>query len=212
VVFVTEIDPAIIGFVEEWARPGGNYTGISIYTRSASTEGRRLELLLDLDPTIKKIWVPYDSTEISASIKRSVIQNAADILEVELVYHAFESDTDLSLIVSEMPDDVDAIFTFSEKVYALESAVVLPNVAMMHRVPYSGATVQYGAVMSYGPNWYAVGEQAARLTNQILSGIPPSDLPVEPSDFVLSINLKTAQAIGLEVPDTMLQQANIIIR
>ncbi len=212
VVFVTEIDPTIIGFVEEWPHPGGKYTGISIFPRTSSSEGRRLELLMAIDPTIKKVWIPYDSTEISASIKRDVVQNAADALGITLVYRAFESDTELNQVVEDMPDDIDAIFTFSEKVYGVESAIVLPNVAIMHRLPYSGVTVEYGALMSYGPDWYAVGEQSARLVNRILSGTSPGDLPVETPDFVLSINLKTAQYIGLEVPDSVLRQAHLIIR
>lgn len=202
VVFVTEIDPIFAGFAEEWSHPGGNFTGISVFTPDASTEGRRLQLLLNIDPTIQRVYVPYNTTEVSAPIKLAAIQAAADALGVELVLAPFETEAEEQQIAGNIPDDVDALFTFSEKIYAVESALLFPNVAIMHNLPYSGATVEYGALMSFGPDYYATGQQAARLTDQILKGTPPGTLPVEVPNFIMSINLKTARQIGLAVPDS----------
>lgn len=212
VVFLTEIDPVETGYVEQWIKPGGHYTGISVFASDSAIEGLRLKLLLDIDPAIKRVFVPYNSTEVSASIKLAVLQKVADELGIELVLETMNTAEDLRRVADNIPDDIDAIFTFSEKIYEAETAIVFPNVAIMHQVPYSGGTVEMGALMAYGPEWYAVGEQAARLADQILKGIPAGDLPVETPDFVLSINLKTAGYIDLDVPDTMLRQAKTIVR
>ncbi len=212
VVFVTEIDPVLVNLADEWSHPGGNFTGISVFTQDARTEGRRLQLLTEIDPAIQRIFVPYNTSEVSAPIKLAAIQDAADALGVELVLAPFETEAEEQQTASTIPDDVDALFTFSEKIYAVESAIMFPNIAIMHHIPYSGATVEFGALMSYGPDYYTTGQQAARLVDQILKGTPPGELPVEVPDFVLSINLKTARFIGLEVPDAIVSQAQHIVR
>lgn len=212
VVFVTEIDPMLVGFADQWSKPGGNFTGISVFTQDARTEGRRLQYLIEMDPTIKRVYVPYSTAEVSAPVKLAAVQEAADALGVELVLAPFETQEEWEDIAANIPDDVDALFTFSEKIYAIESAYLFSNVAMMHKLPYSGATVEHGALMSYGPDYYATGQQAARLVDQILKGTPAGELPIEVPLFVLSVNLKTARFIGLEVPDTIVAQAQHIVR
>lgn len=210
VVFAPVTDPLGTGLVATISEPGGNVTGIS----NGRSEQRRLEWFLELVPGVKRIYLPYNSTDPSAVAALQAAQVAADELGVELVTQAATNSAEMIAAIDNMPDDVDAVYMLPDGL-AINHMDQLVASAIERRLPLSGPTADQaraGALLSFGIDFYSVGVQAARLADQILRGTEPAVLPVEEGEFFLVINLKTAEAIGLEIDESILRQANSIIR
>ena len=207
VVFVLSVDPVGAGFVESFQKPGGNLTGVILGVQ----EGPRLEWLLQVVPTIKKIYVVYnpDTPGPVASLKQ--VQAAVLNLGVKVVTAEVRTSEEVTAAIQEIPEDIGAIFMLPDTLVALQAAefvalnlpMSVPNVTNMADPPQ---------LTAYGVELGAAGKQAARMADQILKGVKPADLPVEMAEFYTGINLKAAEAIGLYIPDMVLRQANIIIR
>jgi putative ABC transport system substrate-binding protein len=209
VVFAPVTDPLGIGLVERLDQPGGNITGVT-----TGSEARRLEWLLELAPDIKRVYVPYNPDDPSAAAGLAVAQTAAAELEVELVTHVARDDAAMVAAANETPSDVDALFILADNL-AIAHNDEFVAAALARDLPLSSPTteqVENGALVSFGVNLFNVGRQAARLADLILQGQSPAELPVEQAEFSLTINLKTAEAIGLEIPDEILSQAGRLIR
>ncbi|MDH4230805.1 MAG: ABC transporter substrate-binding protein, partial [Nitrospirota bacterium] len=209
VVFVG-YDPVASGVARSLVSPGGNLTGIQL---SGSTE-KLFEWLLATAPHTKNIFVPITFDTDAAKYSLEALKQAAAKLNLNLTISEVSTVEELHASLSSMPENTDAIFILHSWLVGSHLNAVIDK-AIERKIPaVSAGHVSYydGVVMSYGPIDDSAGAQAARLADKILRGTSTRDLPVETAGFFLGINLKTAKAIGLEIPNDVLQQAAFIIR
>ncbi len=211
VVFIPVTDPVGAGVVASLTRPGGNTTGVT----PATQEGKRLEWLLQVAPKVKRIYIVYNPKDQSPLLALKTISATADKLGVELITRKVSTTDEAMLAFKNTPQEADAVFLLPDSMVNARGADVY-KIATELKLPTSGpnaATVNDGALTAYGVDLaVAARQQAARLANQILQGTQPADLPVETTQLFAAINLKTARAIGLDIPDDILRQANVLIR
>lgn len=209
-VFAVVQDPIGSGIVTSLTNPGGNVTGITF----GPAEGKRLEWLTRAAPGIERIYIPYNPDDPAPNAALELVSPVAEQLGVELVLQPARNAEEVTTAIVDMPDDVDAMMVLPDSIVA-QSLDDLIAVSLERKLPFSvtiSNVVERGALVSYGMETEPVGKQAARLADQILKGTKPADLPVEVSEFFLTINLQTAEAIDLEVPEDVLRQAHFIIR
>jgi putative ABC transport system substrate-binding protein len=213
VVFVTLIDPVSAGFVSNLARPGGNTTGFALPEYSTSVKW--LELLKEIAPGVTRVAVVRDPALVSGTGQLAAIQaiapsfsvelnpvDARDTVEMERAVAAFARSANGGLIVTGSPASV----THRKLIIALAARHRLPAV---YAFRYMAAD---GGLISYGPNSIDPYRRAATYVDRILKGDKPGDLPVQaPIKYELVINLKTAKALGLTVPDSVLARADEVI-
>jgi putative ABC transport system substrate-binding protein len=209
VVFVPITDPIAAGLVDSLMHPGGNLTGIAF----GAQEPRRLEWLIKADPTIEQIYVPYNPDDPAPVAALETVSETAVKLGVELVTREVRNDEEVIAGVANIPEEADAIFTLPDSLVTKNTDKYI-EAAIKLRLPFSGGTthVEQGALIAYGMDLFMGGRQAAHLADQILQGADPGGLPVETAEFFLMINLKTADAIGLEISDDVLEAADTLIR
>jgi putative ABC transport system substrate-binding protein len=211
VVFIPVTDPVGAGIVASLTKPGGNTTGVTYTTQ----EGKRLEWLLQVVPTIKQVYIVYNSKDQSPVLALKTVSETAAQLGVDLITSEASTTEEVGAAFKNIPKEADAIFLLPDSVVNARAADIY-KMATELKLPTSGPnvrTVNDGALTAYGVDLaVAARKQAARLASQILQGARPADLPVETAQFFSAINLKIAQAIGLDIPDAILSQANIIIR
>jgi putative ABC transport system substrate-binding protein len=190
--------------------PGGNLTGVQL---RGSTE-KSLEWLLAIVPRAKHIFVPVTFDTEGAKQSLEALKQAAAKLNLKLTISEIATVEELQASLSSMPKDTDVIFMLHTWLVGSNLDAVIDE-AIKRKIPViSAGHVSYddGVVISYGPIDDLSGAQAARLADKILRGTSTRDLPVETADFHLGINLKTAKAIGLEIPNDVLEQAAFVIR
>jgi len=213
IVFVAVPDPVGAGFVKSMARPGGNTTGFTVFEYSIG--GKLLEVLKEIAPRLSRVAVLRDPAIASGIGMWGAIQSVAPSFGVELSpvdvratgeiesgVGAFAREPDGGLIV---PGSAPAIF-HRDRIIALAARHRLPAV-----YPYR-FFVAAGGLISYGPNPVDEYRRAAGYVDRILKGEKPAALPVQaPTKYELVVNLKTAKALGLTVPDTVLARADEVI-
>jgi putative ABC transport system substrate-binding protein len=216
IVMAATADPVGEGFVASLAHPGGNITGLSFL--AAELPGKRLELLKETVPQSTRIGILANPAFPAHASRLHTLTEAARALGVHL--HVVEV---------RRADEVDTAFAAmaragADAVLVLEDAVVLnsehgrvvADLAATYQLPVMYAWPEWvvaGCLMSYGPSLPAMYRQAAIYVDKILKGAKPADLPVEQlAKFELVINLKTAQALGLTIPPTLLMLADEVIR
>jgi ABC-type uncharacterized transport system substrate-binding protein len=213
IVMAASFDAVDTGLVASLARPGGNTTGLTLL--STAVVGKRLELLREAVPKVSRLAVllgppaPADSLllrEVEAGAQvlnmRLQILRAADPTEVQRAFAAMTRERASALLMSEHP------FLFSPRARVAELAAKhrLPTVVSFREF------VERGALMSYGADLADLYGRAAVYVDRILKGAKPADLPVEqPTKFTLVINLKTAKALGVTIPQSLLQRADQVI-
>jgi putative ABC transport system substrate-binding protein len=210
VVFGVIADPIEAGVIKNLTRPGGNMTGV----RLSQDQARRLELLLEIAPDVERVFVPYDPDDAASSSAVTQINALAPGLGVEIVEGQARDDGQVTELLNNIPEDIQAIFLVPGTTVNKRLQDILA-IALDRKLPVSGpstAQVEEGALTTYGFIHHEVGVQAARIADQVLKGADPGDLPVETAESFLAINLQMADAIGLEIPYEILQQAEIIIR
>ncbi|HNT77856.1 MAG TPA: ABC transporter substrate-binding protein [Anaerolineae bacterium] len=211
VVFIPVTDPVGAGLVDSLRQPGGNITGVTFGVQ----EGRRLEWLIQVAPTIEHIYVPYNPEARGTVLALETVSNAATMLGVELILCEVSTAEEVAAAFENIPEDADAIFFLPDSLLNERIGDWL-EIAIELKLPTSGPNpmaVADGHLTAYGIDLAASARQeAARLADQILQGIKPADLPVETAEFFTAINLNTAKAIGLDISDEILLQADIIIR
>ncbi|GAB4424550.1 MAG: ABC transporter substrate-binding protein [Anaerolineae bacterium] len=209
IVFTLVTDPVGAGFAESWAHPGGNLTGVS----DANPDSRRLQLLKQVLPDMKRVYLPLDTDIQAVQSALADAQSVTDELGIELILREVHTPDEVRQAIAEIPDDVDAVIVLPD-VTTNEFAAEFAAESMARGIPFSTPTIPQtdNVLLSYGVDFYPAGEQAARLASQVLRGTKPGDLPVESLEFALMVNLEAAAALGVNVPDAILMQADTIIR
>ena len=209
VVFGVIADPIAAGVMTYLTKPGGNMTGVML----SQNQARRLEFLLEIAPGTRRVFVPFDPGDTAPRSAVIQIERVANTLGVELIKGEAHDDRGVTELLRRLPDDIDVIFLVPDSTVNRRLSDILA-IAIERKLPVSGpstAQVEEGALTTYGFVHHEVGVQAARMADQIFNGVDPAELPVETAEFYLSINLATAGAIGLKIPDNILRQASIII-
>jgi putative tryptophan/tyrosine transport system substrate-binding protein len=212
-VMIAVGDPVGTGIVPSLARPGGNITGLS--SIAPDLEGKRLELLREVVPGLSHVALLWNPLNLFHAGSLQQARTAAQALGIKLQTLAVrvpeELDGTFAAIVKERPD---ALLLLADRVF-LHNRVRLMEFATKRRIPNVNAyreLVEAGGLMSYGPSYEDMHRRAAIYVDKILKGANPGDLPVEqPTKFTLMINLKSAKALGLELPPTLVARADEVI-
>jgi putative ABC transport system substrate-binding protein len=212
IVFAAAGDPVGNGLVASLARPGGNVTGLS--QQQTDTAGKRLELLREVVPGLRRLAILSNPTNPAASLERDETGAAARTLGLQSSTFEFRRAEDLAPLFDAIKGQADALYFCLDpvlnanrtRVSTLATAARLPT---MHDIR---EFVEAGGLMSYGPNFPDLYRRAGDFIDKILRGTKPADIPVEqPTRFDLVINLITAKAIGLTIPETFLVRADEVI-
>jgi putative ABC transport system substrate-binding protein len=210
-VFTLVGDPVGAGIVTRLAQPGGNVTGVS----SLQTElvAKRLEVLKTLAPAVRRVWLIYYSVDLGTTPMVTRALETGQRLNLEVVPRRVIDTTELQRVLKEVRRG-EALLAPEGSNPELTIAIIEHSRAM--RVPAVFGTalwIGYGGLISYGPDYYAQGVQAAALVAKILRGARPQDLPVEGADKIdLAVNLKTAELLGVTVPRKILLRADAFRR
>jgi len=207
VIFGPTSMPVENGLVERLNHPGGNLTGIRI----ANNISKALEWLITIAPGAKKVYLPYNPDDTVSVAALSDLDKTASQLGIELVLHKVHSIEETITAIENLPEDVDAIFMIPSPTLNTRN-IELSQAAIKRGIPMGAAIQLDDAVVTLTNDFFDAGKKMARLAQQILHGAKPADLPVETSEVFLIINLKTAEKIGLHIPDDVLLQAKTIIR
>ena len=213
IVLGANSDPVGVGLVASLARPGGNATGNSLMAPDLSA--KRLDILHTLAPGISRIAILWDSSNPGMAERVRETKIAAD--QSHVLLHTVgprnlnELDTAFAELLNARPD---ALLVTAEA-FTRQHLVRILDFANSNKIPAmfeDSLYVEAGGLMSYGPDYQDVFRKAAVFVDKILKGAKPADLPIEqPTKFELVINLKTAKAIGLSVPPTLLTTADKVI-
>ena len=202
-------DPVASGLIASLAKPNGNLTGIQIRGSVPKT----IEWMLSISPEISHLFVPikYDTKAADQSLED--LRKAASSLGIKLYITEVNDQSGLDVALAGIPDDIDGIFLL-HSIFIHSNTDKLVQAAINKKLLIGSAAAQsdLGVTISYGMVPVKTGKQASRMASLLLSGRSPSDIPSEIADFFLGVNLKTAEASGIEIPATVLQQADIIIR
>jgi len=200
-------------FVQSIARPGGNITGLSNFGRDVA--GKRLQLLKEIVPGLSRLALLINSHQATTRVFVEVMQTAAD--QLGLVLQTFDARS-----LEEIEPAFDAMARAGMQAVTpvqgglfFQARTLTPKLALARRLPmlaYSRETFEYGALVSYAADQVEMCRRSAVYADKILKGAKPGDLPVEqPTKFELLINLKTAKALGLDVPLQLQQLADEVI-
>ena len=215
IVMVTQVDPVAAGLVDSLARPGGNITGLTTLQRDLS--GKRLVLLTEVVPRLSRVGVLRDPDGQTGAIGFKDYEAAARTLEIRLQsLDVRGSDPDLEGAFREaVKGRANAVITITNGPLFRNSKRI-SDLSLKNRLPsmYEGSTwVEAGGLMSYSANDFELFRRAATYVDKILKGAKPADLPVEqPTKFEFVINLKTAKALNLTIPQSVLFRTDKVIK
>ena len=212
IVFAIAGDPVGSGFVESFARPGGNITGMSLQQNDIAS--KRLELLREVIPTLRRLAIMFDAGYPASVLEMGEVQAAARTLGLEVAPHEIRRAEDIAPVFDALKSQADALYVVDDTLILANRTpiITLALGAPLPTIFGNRDFVQAGALMSYGPNFPALFQRAADFVDKILRGTKPGDIPVEqPTKFDLVINLSTAKALGLIVPTTLLATADEVI-
>ncbi|HET9749074.1 MAG TPA: ABC transporter substrate-binding protein [Casimicrobiaceae bacterium] len=211
IVFTSVGDAVAAGILADRTRPGGNVTGIS--SLQSELAAKRLQVLHSLAPAVRRVFVVHERSDpVGASIVRNAV-DAAPALGLDVVVRDVDDDRDLVEILAQIGPG-DALFAADDSRLRIPVAVLERSLASRTPAIFGTALwVGHGGLISYGPDAYAEGVQAASLAARILGGTKPGDLPVEGAERIdLAVNLKTAERLGLVVPRRILLRADAFRR
>src|SRR4051794_35150424 len=206
-------DLTATGLVESLARPGRNVTGVTLINPEMS--GKRLELLKELFPKLSRVAVFYNSGNPVAEFELKTTQTAAQILGLSLQIIGVKDPAEFELAVGVMGRErAEALIVLSDAMF-LGQGKQIADLATGNRLPtifWTGELAKVGGLIGFGPDGLAISRRAAGYLDKILKGAKPGELPVEqPTKFELIINLKTARALGLTIPPSLLARADEVI-
>ena len=214
IVMANSTDPVGTGFVASLARPGGNITGLT--SLSPELSAKRLELLKEIIPGLSRVAIMWNPDVRGAVLVYKETQNAARSLQLQLqtVEASRADDFERAFLALATGHAEALIFVNSPFAFAVRDQ--LASLALKHRLPTMFALREYadaGGLIAYGSNLADGWRRAATFVDKILKGAKPGELPVEqPTKLELVINVKTAKALGLTLPPSLLRRADEVIQ
>ena len=213
IVFTNVLDPVGAGFVDSLSRPGGNITGFMIFEYGFS--GKWLELLKQIAPQVTRVAVIRDPAISAGTAQFGAIQAVAPALGVEVTPIGVHDIGDIERAVAAFARAANSGLIMTALAVSPVTRDLIITLAARHKLP---AVYPYrdmvtaGGLVSYSPDWMDPSERAAGYVDRILKGAKPADLPVQaPTKYELVVNLKTAKALGLELPASVLARADEVI-
>jgi ABC-type uncharacterized transport system substrate-binding protein len=213
IVMAQLADPVGAGLVASLGRPGGNVTGLT--TQDANLSGKRLEMLREVVPKVSRFAVLIDETSPGSMLIARGTQVAAQSLGVQLQSLGVRGPGELDRAFSAMKEARAGALIVESSSLLFTSRTRLADLALKNRLPTVFAQREYaeaGGLMAYSADFSDLFRRTATFVDKILKGAKPADLPVEqPTKFDFVINLKTAKALGLTIPPSLLQRADQVI-
>ncbi|HYB73496.1 MAG TPA: ABC transporter substrate-binding protein [Candidatus Sulfotelmatobacter sp.] len=214
VVFLHPNDPVAEGFVRSFSHSGGNLTGTMDLT--FELEAKRIELFKEMVPRLRRLLVLIDPEDPDPRSRLAEVRKAGTVLKLRLVEREATTQADIERVFASVKrGEAQGVFAVSSTLASKYSSLIL-RLATERRLPvaiHRKEWVERGALFSYGPDFRATGRTAARYVDKILKGAKPADLPVEQATrFELVINLRTAKALGLTIPQSVLMRADQVIQ
>ena len=212
IVFAVGIDPVGSGLVANLAKPGGNVTGLSL--QAANLAGKRIELLREVVPQLRRLAIIFNVGNDQTVLEMGETQAAARTLGLEVAPLEIRRAEDIAPAFEALKAQADALYVVVDQLVVANRTRIL-TFALGARLPTIFSTrdfVPAGGFMSYGPNYSDLFRHSADYVDKILRGTKPGDIPVEqPTKFELVVNLTTAKALGLTIPELFLLRADEII-
>jgi len=213
IVFAWVADPLPAGLIASYSDVKSNLTGVAAIGDSLT--GKRLEILLEIAPKVKRLLAIVATTEgVALSSVRS-LEKTAEKFGVKLVRCDVSTAEEVKKAIRETPKgSVDAIFHIPSTLVRANIDLLVKK-AWADKIPlaiHEDSLLDRGALVSYGPNPRLIGLQAAALVDKVLKGIRPGEIPIEtPDRFLLGINLKVAKEVGLRIPGRILERADRLV-
>jgi putative ABC transport system substrate-binding protein len=213
IVMLNTSYPVEAGFVESLARPGGNITGITNQLQDLNL--KYVELMRELAPGLRRFGLIWEPDNLGSRLSTEEFQDGAPAIGVTLVSAPLRAPGDLHAAFEILTRErAEAMLIHPTPIASRQRARII-EYATTRRLPTltpADVHMRAGYLVSYGPDWLEMHRRAAHYVDRILRGAPPAELPIEqPTRFTLGFNLKTARAIGLEVPATLLARADEVI-
>ena len=212
IVFALVGDPVGTGVVTTLARPGANLTGLS--NEAVDLHGKRLELVREAVPGLRRIAILGNSSNPSSALEMNGVLSLARSLGLEATTFEIRRTDEITPAFEALTGRMDALYVLTDML-VLDNRVRINTLALGSKLPTMHGARQYveaGGLMSYGTNYAAQFQRAADYVDKILRGTKPADIPVEqPIKFDLVVNLTTAKALGLTIPETLLPRADEVI-
>jgi ABC-type uncharacterized transport system substrate-binding protein len=212
IVFATVADPLDSGLVASLARPGGNVTGLSL--TSPELASKRLELLHEVIPGLRRLAIIANADYPPAMRELDEVDTAAHPLGIETIALKIRQAADIAPAFEALKGRAEALYVVGDTLTSanqvrINSFALAAQLATMHP---NRERLETGGLVSYGPNFPSLYRRAGDFVDKILRGAKPADIPVEqPTKFDLVINLTTAKAIGLSIPESFLLRADEVI-
>jgi putative ABC transport system substrate-binding protein len=207
------LDPLGAGMVKSLARPGGNMTGISLQTLDAAN--KRFELLREVVPNLRRLAIMADAVDPQTTLEKNTVRALASKFGIDSVPLEIRRTEDIQPAFANLKSEqADALYVVINELLNANRLLIVTS-AQAARVPAIYGTrdwVQSGGLISYGPNFPSLFARLAEITDSILRGAKPENTPVEqPTRFELVVNLKTSNAIGVPIPETLSTLADDVI-
>jgi len=212
IVFALAADPVGSDLVTSLAHPGGNLTGLS--PQNVELTAKRFELLHEIVPSLRRLAVLSNGNNPTSMKEINNVRTAASPLGIEVSASEILGAEDIVPVIATIAKQADALFVVGEPL-TFTHRTQINTLALAARLPTSYSSREYveaGGLMSYGPNFAALFRRAADYVHKILLGAKPADLPIEqPTKYDLIVNLTTAKALGLTIPESFLVRADEVI-
>jgi putative tryptophan/tyrosine transport system substrate-binding protein len=213
IVFANVTDPVALRIVARLDRPSGNITGFADF--EATLAGKWLELLSEIAPGLKRAAIMFNPNAIAASMQMPLLETAARSLKVESIIAPVHSDVDIETAIIRLGREPGGGLVVLPGAFTLLHRAPIISAAARNNVPAvypNSAVVRDGGLLSYGVDRVDIFRRAAAYVDRILRGEKPGDLPVQfPVKYEMAVNLKTAKALGLTVPPSILLRADEVI-
>ncbi len=210
-VLITAVtDPEEAGLVENMDDPGGNLTG----TTDMNPIHDQFSLIEDFMPEAESVGIIYNSGEVNSVVQKEIAEEAAEVIGVELVEATATDTSEVQLAASSLAGDVDAVYLPTDNTVASALPSILDS-AHQEGIPVfasEGAMVEQGAVATKGIDYFELGRKTGQMAAEVLEGTEPSELAIAGADNLnISVNKSTAEELGLEIPEDVLQEAEQVI-
>ena len=213
IVFVAGTNPVVVDLVDSIPKPGGRLTGVQF--RATDLTGKRLEMLLEIAPKVRRVVAFYDPQNPSARESAHEARQAAQKLNLEFIERHVGSVSQLQQVLKAFKgDEADAVIAISDAMVDshVQYVIEMANGLKLPTMLYDPGAVAKGGLATYSADYREVGRLSAKYVHRILQGANPADFAVEGADKLsLVINLKTARQLGITIPQSLLARADRII-